>query len=89
MSTVWPDFTHPRAAEYWYDNLRDYHQKVPIDGVWIDMNDPSNFCDGSIYGGCAKKGDSDYSLDNPPYLPAGERNSKTCSSKQVGESWFS
>ena len=51
---VWPDFTHPRAVEYWHQNLETYHQKVPIDGVWIDMNDPSNMHSGSIYGGCAK-----------------------------------
>jgi len=77
-SVVWPDFTHPRAVEYWHQNLETYHQKVPIDGVWIDMNDPSNMHSGSIYGGCAKDTDSheDASLDNPPFVPSGIQGGK-------------
>uniref|UniRef100_A0A7N6BX32 P-type domain-containing protein n=1 Tax=Anabas testudineus TaxID=64144 RepID=A0A7N6BX32_ANATE len=27
--------------EWWYDNLRRFHEKVPFDGLWIDMNEPS------------------------------------------------
>ena len=70
--TVWPDFTHPKALEYWYQVMSQYHQEVPIDGAWIDMNDPSNFFDGSMYGGCASDPDgSDYRLDHPAYIPAG------------------
>jgi lysosomal alpha-glucosidase len=41
--------------------------QVPIDGAWIDMNEPSNFLDGQI-NGCPKSGD-DGSLNNPPYVP--------------------
>ena len=70
--TVWPDFTHPKAVEYWYEVMNSYHQLVPIDGAWIDMNDPSNFNDGSMYGGCVNDpNDSDYVLDHPAYIPAG------------------
>ena len=71
-STVWPDFTHPKALDYWYTNLKTYHDSVPIDGAWIDMNEPSNFADGSVYGGCAKDG-KDHLLDNPPFVPKGIR----------------
>jgi len=71
--SVWPDFTHPRALEYWHKNLKDFHQKVPIDGVWIDMNEPSNFQDGEKNRGCTKLGSDGFELDNPPFLPAGIR----------------
>ena len=28
VSTVWPDFTHPNATEYWTRMMADFHQKV-------------------------------------------------------------
>ncbi|XP_049848123.1 uncharacterized protein LOC126311211 [Schistocerca gregaria] len=52
LGRVWPgdvyfvDFTHPRAAEYWGGELQKFHKKVGFDGIWIDMNEVSNFCDG-------------------------------------------
>ncbi len=27
-STVFPDFTHPRAVEYWTEMIKDFHKKV-------------------------------------------------------------
>lgn len=63
VSTVWPDFTHPKAVEYWILMLKKLHSQVPFDGAWIDMNEPSNFYDGT------KKGCSKNSLNFPPYLP--------------------
>ncbi|CAK1586499.1 unnamed protein product [Parnassius mnemosyne] len=53
VSTVWPDFTHPNASAYWTEMLSNFHKKIPFDGVWIDMNEPSNFVSGSLYGQCA------------------------------------
>lgn len=43
--------------------LKHYHQQVQFDGVWIDMNEPSNFLNGQI-DGCPNS-----VLDNPPYTP--------------------
>ncbi|CAH0729522.1 unnamed protein product, partial [Brenthis ino] len=51
-STVWPDFTHPNASAYWKEMMADLHKKVKYDGAWIDMNEPSNFLSGSMYGEC-------------------------------------
>ncbi|KAM9296667.1 lysosomal alpha-glucosidase-like, partial [Gastrophryne carolinensis] len=62
--TVYPDFTNPETFSWWYDMLNDFHNKVPFDGMWIDMNEPSNFVPGSI-NGCP-----DNKLENPPYVPA-------------------
>ncbi|XP_060910669.1 lysosomal alpha-glucosidase [Labrus mixtus] len=61
--TAYPDFSDEVTHEWWYDNLQRFHEKVPFDGLWIDMNEPSNFMDGSTIG-CPSN-----SLENPPYMP--------------------
>ncbi|KAG8565064.1 hypothetical protein GDO81_012695 [Engystomops pustulosus] len=62
--TVFVDFTNPEAHEWWYDMLKEFHDKVPFDGLWIDMNEPANtHVHGSIHG-CP-----DDSQENPPYVP--------------------
>lgn len=45
--TAFPDFFAPQTLEYWYDQVSAWHDKVAFDGMWIDMNEPSNFCTGS------------------------------------------
>ncbi|MCO5574033.1 hypothetical protein L7F22_027811 [Adiantum nelumboides] len=42
----YPDFLHPNAGSYWTKEISDFHDIVPFDGLWIDMNEPSNFCTG-------------------------------------------
>lgn len=50
LSQVWPgpthmpDFFHPKAQAYWTDQLKAFHDLAPVDGIWIDMNEISNFC---------------------------------------------
>ncbi|KAK5898994.1 hypothetical protein CesoFtcFv8_008516 [Champsocephalus esox] len=61
--TAYPDFSNEVTHEWWYENLLRFHEKVPFDGLWIDMNEPSNFLDGST-NGCPSN-----SLENPPYTP--------------------
>ncbi|CBY31035.1 unnamed protein product [Oikopleura dioica] len=49
--TVFPDFTHPNSNNYWLEMLSFlYTQGVEFDGIWIDMNEPSNFVAGSSKG---------------------------------------
>ncbi|XP_034449680.1 lysosomal alpha-glucosidase isoform X3 [Hippoglossus hippoglossus] len=78
--TAFPDFTNPETRKWWEDCIRDFHSKVPVDGLWIDMNEPASFVQGSVEG-CP---DSD--LENPPYTPrvvGGRLNSGTlCMSAQ-------
>ncbi|RUS71085.1 hypothetical protein EGW08_021146 [Elysia chlorotica] len=62
--TAFPDFFHPNAYNYWYSQAKQFHDKLPFDGLWIDMNEPSSFIDGSA-AGCSKT--SKY--NNPPYTP--------------------
>ena len=63
--TVFPDFSHPNSSIYWENQLRKYHSLIPFDGVWVDMNEPSSFIDGSS-NGCPDKSNK---LDYPPYTP--------------------
>ncbi|XP_030064468.1 lysosomal alpha-glucosidase [Microcaecilia unicolor] len=61
--TAFPDFTNPETSNWWRDMVRDFHAKVPFDGLWIDMNEPSNMVYGSM-DGCP-----DNELERPPYVP--------------------
>ncbi|XP_029014912.1 lysosomal alpha-glucosidase [Betta splendens] len=78
--TAFPDFTNPETGQWWEDCIREFHTRVPVDGLWIDMNEPANFVQGSVEG-CP---DSD--IENPPYTPkvvGGRLNSGTlCMSAQ-------
>ncbi|XP_024114980.1 lysosomal alpha-glucosidase [Oryzias melastigma] len=61
--TAYPDFSNEVTHDWWFDSLQKFHDKVPFDGLWIDMNEPSNFLDGST-NGCPSN-----SFENPPYTP--------------------
>ncbi|XP_060242269.1 lysosomal alpha-glucosidase isoform X1 [Meriones unguiculatus] len=61
--TAFPDFTNPETLDWWQDMVSEFHAQVPFDGMWIDMNEPSNFVRGS------QEGCPDNELENPPYVP--------------------
>jgi alpha-glucosidase/lysosomal alpha-glucosidase len=44
--SYFPDFFHPNITTYWTSMLDHLHNSVPFDGIWADMNEPTNFCDG-------------------------------------------
>eukprot|EP00823_Brevimastigomonas_motovehiculus_P004856 TRINITY_DN3317_c0_g1_i1.p1 TRINITY_DN3317_c0_g1~~TRINITY_DN3317_c0_g1_i1.p1 ORF type:complete len:931 (-),score=217.82 TRINITY_DN3317_c0_g1_i1:148-2913(-) len=41
--THYPDFLNPNTNQYWQKQIDTFLKKVPIDGLWIDMNEASNF----------------------------------------------
>lgn len=52
LGVVWPD-KHAAFPDFyddtnvtqswWADEIKRYHESVSFDGIWIDMNEPSNF----------------------------------------------
>ncbi|CAH1794586.1 unnamed protein product [Owenia fusiformis] len=64
--TVWPDWSHPDATDYWTHVVSLFYDKVKFDGMWIDMNEPSNLGNNDSVTLC----DFNSTLENPPYLPA-------------------
>ncbi|PWY87204.1 extracellular alpha-glucosidase aglu [Aspergillus sclerotioniger CBS 115572] len=65
--TVFPDWHHPKAVEYWTNELVIWSKKVAFDGVWYDMSEVSSFCVGSC-------GSGNLTLNpaHPPFLLPGE-----------------
>jgi len=57
IGKVWPgkvvfeDWFAPNSFSWWQKAVNDTWNQVPFDGMWIDMNELSNFCDGE----CDKK----------------------------------
>ena len=45
--TVFADFLENSTHTWWKDELVAWHQKLPVDGIWIDMSEVSSFCVGS------------------------------------------
>ncbi|KAJ3553233.1 hypothetical protein NP233_g12693 [Leucocoprinus birnbaumii] len=46
-ATVYPDWFNPNTTEYWNNEFKIFYDPetgIDIDGAWIDMNEPSNFC---------------------------------------------
>lgn len=60
---VFPDFGNPATQAWWSEQLHEFHQVVPFDGLWITANEPSNYANGSI-NGCLQD-----NLNQPPYKP--------------------
>ena len=63
-SKVWPadncffpDYTNPVTQKWWEERIAEFQTLLPWDGLWIDMNEPANFVDGSA---TVAKNDSKY-----------------------------
>ena len=44
--SLFPDWLNPNTTRFWSEQVRTFHNKIPFDGLWIDMNEVANFCDG-------------------------------------------
>jgi len=42
-----PDWLHPDTLVYWLNQIQAFRDKVTVDGIWLDMNEPASFCDGN------------------------------------------
>ena len=70
--TYFPDFFHPEAEQYWENQLEAFHTEIPVDGIWIDMNEIANFCNDGSGQVCVNT-----SPDGCP-LPGGTRQTDCC-----------
>ena len=41
-----PDFHQPNTTKWWKNNFHALNSEVKFDGIWLDMNEVSNFCEG-------------------------------------------
>ncbi|KAG0257440.1 alpha-glucosidase maltase [Actinomortierella ambigua] len=44
--TVFPDWFHPTAQEYWTEHVTRWVREIGLDGIWIDMNEIASFHNG-------------------------------------------
>jgi alpha-glucosidase len=59
-TTAFPDFLHVNGTEYWTQQVSQFLSGVNYDGLWIDMNEISNFQNGGSF-------DPNAAVNNPPY----------------------
>eukprot|EP00116_Pleurobrachia_bachei_P019494 sb/3479756/ len=64
---VFPDFTNPITAEWWKDEMIEFHDQLPSDGIWLDMNELANFDENGNHGSI--HGCEDNEINHPPYKP--------------------
>lgn len=67
-TVVWPDWFAPNTAEWWtneFTNFFNPESGVDIDGIWVDMNEASNFCE-SEFCNPSEPGDNPPQPKNPP-----------------------
>lgn len=73
LGKVWPgdavfvDWFHADADKYWQEQFKTFHDKFDFDGVWLDMNEASNFCDGEC-----NHSETTYNKDTMPFIPGGK-----------------
>ncbi len=49
-----PDFFAQQTIDWWTSQIKGLHSQLPLDGLWIDMHEPSSFCTGDV---CQVPGD--------------------------------
>lgn len=56
-NVYYPDFFNPATGAFWSNEISTFHKILPFDGLWLDMNELSNFITSDLVS----------KLDRPPY----------------------
>jgi len=48
----WVDWANDNATKYWTEMFNKLYKQVPFSGIWLDMNENSNFCFGEYNNSC-------------------------------------
>ena len=91
-NTVFPDFFNPNIESFWNEGLSDYYKIIPYDGIWLDMNEPTNLqetgkCRGELISDdqCIKDKNI-YFEEDLPYIPGYRKDlNKKLSEKSLSE----
>lgn len=67
--SVFPDFFNSQAVKWWKDQLTKFKNMLNFSGLWLDMNEASDFCGGVCYQRQATDHPVKYNLK---YVPTGE-----------------
>lgn len=65
--SVWADWLVPQSQDLWTYEVSTWHDKIPFDGIWIDLSEASSFCVNSC-------GDGMLGMNpvHPPFLLPGD-----------------
>jgi alpha-glucosidase len=66
--TVFLDFMDRQASEIWMHGINALFEDVEYDGLWLDMNEATGFCDGECINGVPP-------TPTPPTPPSAQRRS--------------
>jgi alpha-glucosidase len=77
--TAFPDWFHSNTQRYWNDEFTNFFNAktgVDIDALWIDMNEPANFCDYPCDNPEAQSEVDTTNLQGIEYAPIGSHESE-------------
>ena len=74
-NSYFPDMFHPNCSEFWGKMMKSLHDKCNFTGIWLDMNEPANFCNGECTWDDPNQHSAISSYKNDPihlpYIPGG------------------